>query len=246
MIRNLTIVGNYNVRDLGGCPTEDGHSTKWKVFVRAGDMSKVSNEGYLRLTDYGIKTLIDLRDEWEVETYPNVWVQATDIRYINLPLIGNRFSQDKDWTSASEKYDHLHELYMYYLDHCQAQIATIVGAMAESAHGTLFHCYMGKDRTGLIAGLLLGAVGVPINVIADDYAQTSQHYTALVAEWRLKAMERGDNLETFDRDVASSPQTMLHTLGYVNMRYGGVTNYLHNCGVTIDQIRELHRNFVES
>jgi protein-tyrosine phosphatase len=244
-MRNLTVDGVYNIRDLGGYPTDDGHSTRWKVFVRAGDMSKVSDEGCLRLTDYGVKTIIDLRDEWEVESFPNVWVQATDIHYANLPLIGNQLSQDEAWKSASEKHQYLHEHYTYYLDHCQSQIAAIIGAVVESTSGMLFHCYMGKDRTGLIAGLLLGAVGVPAEVIADDYAQTSQHYAALIPEWRVRAIERGEDAARFDRDVASAPQTMLETLAYLGTHYGGLTDYLRECGVTAEQIIELRERFVE-
>ncbi len=244
MIRNLMVEGNYNVRDLGGYPTEDGHSTQWKVFVRAGDMSKVSNEGCLRLTDYGIKTIIDLRDESEVAVDSNGWVRVTDMKYIHLPLFGDQVSKSEDWITASEKHQHLHEHYTYYLDHCQPQIAAIIGAVVESMPGTLFHCAMGKDRTGLIAGLLLGAVGVPAEVIADDYAQTNQHYAALVPEWRSRAAERGDNLQLFDRDVASAPQTMLDTLKYLTDRYGGVAQYLRDCGVREEEIRGLRERFV--
>src|SRR4051794_18617227 len=130
-MRNLTVEGAYNVRDMGGYPTTDGHSTRWNIFIRAGNLDKVSPDGCQYLNDYGLKTVIDLRDEWEVGKYPNVLAHAENMHYVNLPLIGNRLSQDEGWKSASEKHQHLHEHYTYYLDHCQPQIAAIFSAMVE-------------------------------------------------------------------------------------------------------------------
>ena len=245
MNRNLTIEGIINVRDLGGFPTEDGHSTRWKIFVRAGDTCKASNEGRQTLHDYGIKTIIDLRDESEVEDFPNRWVQASDLRYVHLPLFGDRLSKDEVWIATTEKHQFLHEHYTHYLDNCQPQIAAIFGMVVESAPGVLFHCLMGKDRTGLIAGLLLGAMGVPSEIIVDDYAQTGQHYAELIPQWRAKGVERGENMTIFERDVASAPETMMETLNYLSERYGGVEDYLVRCGVGADQIGMLRERFVE-
>ncbi len=245
MKRNLTVEGIYNVRDLGGYPTADGHATRWQVFVRAGNMNVLSPDGYQRLTDYGIKTLIDLRDESELEMSPNEWVQASDMTYRHLPLFGDHLSKSEAWQTENESHHHLHEHYAYYLDQCQAQIGAIMGAVVDSMPGTLFHCYMGKDRTGLIAGLVLGAVGVADEVIAEDYAQTTQHYADLVPEWRVRAEARGENLAHFDRDVASAPETMMETLKHLKVRYGGVKDYLGVCGVTEGQIGELRERFVE-
>ncbi|MBA3874627.1 MAG: tyrosine-protein phosphatase [Anaerolineae bacterium] len=245
MNRILSVEGIINVRDLGGFPTEDGYSTRWKVFVRAGDTCKASSEGRQTLHQYGIKTIIDLRDESEVEDFPNSWVQTSDMGYVHLPLFGDQLSKSEVWQTTSEKHQYLHEHYTYYLDHCQPQIAAIFGAVIESVPGVLFHCFMGKDRTGLIAGLLLGVVGVPAEVIADDYAQTGQHYAELIPQWRAKGVERGENMAIFDRDVASAPETMVETLAYISTRYGGVEDYLVGCGVGVDQIGTLRERFVE-
>ncbi len=243
-MRNLSIEGSYNVRDLGGYATGDGQSTRWHTFIRAGNLDKVSAAGSKQLIDYGVKTIIDLRDEWEVESYPNVFAQASDVQYINLPLIGNRLSWDENWKAASEKYSQLHELYSTYLDECQPQIGAIMAAIAESTAGTVFHCHAGKDRTGLIAALVLGAVGVADEAIAADYAQTNDQIAPLVAEWRSYALKHNRDMADFERDSASAPQTMIDTLSHLRARYGGVTAYLAGCGVTEGQLKQLHSGFV--
>ncbi len=244
-MRNLNVEGSCNVRDLGGYLTQDGHSTRQKVFIRSGGMDKVTAEGCQTVRDYGIKTIIDLRDEWEAKDFPNVFAQASEIKYVNLPLIGNRFSQDEAWKAASETYSHLYELYAYYLEQCKPQIATIIGAAAAGTGGTIIQCYAGKDRTGLIAALVLGAVGVAPDDIVDDYAQSGLQIAHLVAERRLYAVENGRNMQNFERDMASEPQTMTNTIHYLNERYGGVRDYLMRCGVTDSQFGELRRRFVE-
>ena len=244
-MRNLAVEGSYNVRDLGGYPTADGHHTRWKVLVRAGNLDKVSAAGCQYLTDYGIKTVIDLRDEWEVDDFPNVFAQVEPVRYVNLPLIGNRLSEDEVWKSEGQKLLRLEELYGNYLDHCQVQIGSIMGAISESAGGTVFHCYAGKDRTGLIAALVLGAVGVSIEDIAEDYAQTSQHITHLVADWEEYAVKNDYDMRLFERDAGAMPETMVNTCNYLTERYGGVKGYLASCGVRDSQIEALRRRFVE-
>jgi protein-tyrosine phosphatase len=237
LIRNLTVEGCKNARDLGGYPTADGRSTRWQVLVRAGDMSNVSSQGQLRLADYGIKTIVDLRDESELKDTPNGWVQATEIRYRHLPMMGDAVWQTESWQLARDSHQHLHEHYTFYLEQCQSQIGAIVGAVIDHMPGTLFHCFMGKDRTGLIAGLLLGAVGVPDAVIVDDYALTTEHFAAVIPDWRVKAVERGEESARFDRDVASEPFTMVETLG--------VRAYLAACGVSEAQLGMLRERFVE-
>lgn len=243
-MRQLTIEGSYNVRDLGGLPTADGQVTRWKTLIRAGNLDQVTAGGCQYVTDYGVQTVIDLRDEWEVESYPNVFAKMDGVRYANLPLIGDRCSQDETWKAASEGYTHLHELYAYYLDTCQPQIGAIIGEVAAGSGGTIFHCYAGKDRTGLIAALVLGAVGVTDEAIAEDYAQTNAQIRHLVAEWRAYAVQHERNMADFERDAASDPQTILDTLAYLTTRYGGVIPYLVTSGVRESQLAGLRRRLV--
>ncbi|MBI1277750.1 MAG: protein-tyrosine-phosphatase [Anaerolineaceae bacterium] len=244
-MRNLDVEGSYNVRDLGGYSTADGHHTRWKVFVRAGNLDKVSPAGCQYISDYGIKTVIDLRDEWEVEDFPNVFAQSDHVRYMSLPLLGNQLSQDEVWKLENQKLFQLEALYSRYLDHCQAQIGSIMAAISESTPGTLFHCYAGKDRTGLIAALVLSAVGVSSEDIAEDYAQTSQHIKHLVAQWEEYAIKNDYDMRLLKRDSSAMPETMVNTLTYLTEHYGGVNEYLARCGVGDEQIAELRRRFVE-
>jgi protein-tyrosine phosphatase len=170
MVHQLEVEGGYNIRDLGDYPTQDGHSTRRGVLIRGGNLQNLSGMAQQQIMDYGVKTIIDLRDEWETQSFRNPFVQSSTITCLNLPLIGNTLSANPTWKADTQNYTALYELYAKYLDHCQRQLGTIVSAIAENSFATLFFCHAGKDRTGIVAALLLGAVGVPDVAIAEDYA----------------------------------------------------------------------------
>jgi protein-tyrosine phosphatase len=109
----------------------------------------------------------------------------------------------------------------------------------------LFHCHAGKDRTGLIAGLLLSLANVAPGIIADDYALTRQYIAPLVEIWREEAIGRGQDMKKFDRDNAADPRTMLETLKHLDENYGGAENYLRASGVSQAKLDSLKAVLVE-
>lgn len=234
MVDHLKVEGTYNLRDLGEHVT-----IPRRIFIRAGNLDQLPLESQQQLLDYGVKTVIDLRDEWEAQQFPNVFAQSAAVRYLNLPLIGNALSHQVAWKEETQAYTALHDLYCKYVDRCQPQIGTIIATIAESTPTVVFHCYAGKDRTGIIAALLLGAAGVPDALIAQDYSQSQSEITHLIEQWRDYAVQHGQDMQQFERDVASDPTTILDMLSYIRRQYGGIADYLHRCGVTASQLTQL-------
>ena len=242
----LKIEGTYNVRDLGGCSISEGVKIPQGRLIRAGNLDQLPPSSQRQLIDYGVKTVIDLRDEWEVQQFPNVFAQSTTVKYLNLPLIGNQLSNSKTWKEEEHDYDLLDELYCKYLDRCQTQIGAIIAAIAESTPATVIQCYAGKDRTGIIIALLLGFIGVPDHLIARDYSQSKQEILHLIEQWRKYAVEHEQDMQRFECDIASEPITMLRMLDYIKLQYGNVTDYLHLCGITASQLAQLRSLLVQS
>jgi protein-tyrosine phosphatase len=242
--RHLILEGGFNIRDLGDYSTEDGRLTQWKTLVRAGNLDQLSATGQQQLLDYGVKTIIDLRDEWEVESYPNPFAQNPAVRYMNLPLIGDAIAESDAWKAEKGNYSETHELYARYLAHCQVQIGTIIKAIAESSSTTVIHCHAGKDRTGIVAALVLAAVGVPSVVIAADYALSETQIEHLREQWRAYAIERGQDMDRFERIHSAKPHTMLTMLSILKERYGSITSYLAMCGVSQSQLDQLRERLV--
>jgi protein-tyrosine phosphatase len=244
-MRQFNVDGGYNIRDLGGYPTQDGRITQYGILIRSGNLDQVSPTGAVQLVGLGASTIIDIRDEWEVENYPDVFAQSSAVTYANLPFMGTALSSTDGWKARTQTYEQLEKLYEIYLEGCRPQIGAIITAIAASKPAAVFHCHAGKDRTGLIAALLLGAAGVPAQVIAEDYAETNQQIMGLVAGWRVSAQAQGQDMQKFARDTGAVAETMLKTLNYLEQRYGGVTNYLVQCGVSAHRLSGLLARFVE-
>jgi protein-tyrosine phosphatase len=156
--------------------------------------------------------------------------------YRHLPILRNGYANG---------YVRLDKLYTNYLDAYQSEVGKIIAAVAESEPGTLVHCHAGKDRTGMVTALLLGAVGVPDAVIAEDYALTSARIAHLVAEWRDYTLKQGGDMERFEHDVSADAATMLRTLEHLRQRYGGVGAYLGMCGVAADDLESLKQRLLD-
>jgi protein-tyrosine phosphatase len=246
MAINLQFEGGYNLRDLGEIPTSQGQITRKGIFIRSGNLDKLSISAQEQLIQYGVKTVIDLRNEWECRDYPNVFAQSNRVLYRNLPMIGDLLNDDEDFKARTEHCPNLHEIYRVYLDTCQVQIGAIIGAIAESPATTVFHCYAGKDRTGIIAALLLALAGVSDAEIAVDYAETNQQIVHLVEEWRTYAIKNQRDLAKLERDANAAPETILDSLSHIRESYGSVGAYLQVCGVSTSQLTHLRECFIES
>jgi protein-tyrosine phosphatase len=244
-MQSITVTGTYNVRDLGGYITVHGTQTKRQMLIRSGNLDKIPVSSQRQLIDYGVTTVIDIRDEWEAEHYPNVFANSSTIKYLNLPLIGDALSNDETWQRESENYIFLHELYINYLERCKSQIKAIFTAISQSKSTTIFHCHAGKDRTGIITALLLSSLGVQDHDIAEDYSLSNQQITHLIADWREYAVQKGQDMKHFEVKIASSPETIIEMLNYIQKKYGSTAGYLQSCDISDDVINQLQGHFTE-
>jgi protein-tyrosine phosphatase len=182
--RALAWDGCSNVRDLGGLPTVDGRETARGAVVRGDAPDRLSPAGWEALRAYGIRTIVDLRNDDELGGEP------TGVRYMHAPLDG---VEDTDfwaeWASGPQFGTPL-----YYLPHLRRfpeRNARAVVAVARAAPGgVLFHCVGGRDRTGQLSMLLLALAGVGPDEIAADYCLSGQTESdAFLAERGTSAAE---------------------------------------------------------
>jgi protein-tyrosine phosphatase len=94
-------------------------------------------------------------------------------------------------------------------------------------------CAGGIDRTGVTVGLLLSVVGVPLDVVAADYALSSACYATDGAEaglddWRAGAVE-----------VDCRPEYMVATIEHLEREHGGAAALLARHGIEASAIDEL-------
>jgi protein-tyrosine phosphatase len=207
----------YNIRDLGGYSTKHNKQTRWRAFVRADNLARLSTDGKKALIAYGVKTIIDLRSEYELDIDPPVFAslhgQNDFPQHINFPILDE---SDKAGIEIINQTPSLTEMYSILVDRYQENIARVMKVFAKVTNGTiLFHCHSGRDRTGIIAAMLLSLVGVDDSTIAKDYTISSVYIQP-----------------TFEKPLSEKPEIMLHFLAYLDRQYGGTRAYLLESGVS--------------
>ncbi len=230
--RAINVSTIENARDLGGYRTRDGGETCFGVFVRTGDMHSASKADQAALRDYGINTVIDLRMNWEVEAQPNVFATSQIVNFKRHDFWGDRFDdyRSKDKKAAPAK--KLADLYCAGLEQSGFVMADIMQTLADAEAGSLFHCRSGKDRTGLVAAMLLAIAGVPEETICEDFGLTSD-YLKQDAINPIEASAPGAWQKTCE------PETMALTLAYLRDNYGGPIGYLEQQGVSATQLQAI-------
>ena len=234
--RRLAWEGCLNARDLGGYPTGDGGQTRWGAVVRSDSLAELTAAGRQDLLDYGVRSMVDLRMPDEIAAHPNPFAtpDAHGVRYANVSFI------DPAAPPPEEAAARMADDYKGMLRRFSRGVAEVMAAIANAPPGgVLVHCAAGKDRTGLVAALLLGLVGVAPETIAADYALTAECLRPRELEWLQHGP--GDRAEREARLRAWAPtaEVMLEVLDHLDERYGGVEAYLRHAGVSDEDLARL-------
>jgi protein-tyrosine phosphatase len=238
--RWVRLAGATNVRDLGGYSTRDG-ITKWGTVFRADSLHALSVSEQQVLIERGVRTVIDLRHAGETDAQPNVYRSSTDVHYFNIPI----FRGAPPVPNPGQVPD-LPTIYRYIVDDCRSSLADAFTVIADApAGGLLFHCSAGKDRTGVIAALLLGLAGVPKATIAEDYALTEQAMQYLRPRLLAQTAAAGGDPARLERLLSCYPEDMLRFLTYLDEWYGGAARYLRDLGLSAAQLERLRDRLVD-
>ena len=248
--RHLNINGSYNIRDLGGYKTLDGKFTSWKSFLRSDDLHRLPPSSQSALLEYGLTTIVDLRRPDELKAKPNVFKNSTQVKYQNYDLAG-----DIENPTYPSEISNTHtnttrvnfSMYYHWIDHRQGEICSILSTLASPNIRTgLFHCAAGKDRTGMIAALLLGIARVPIETITEDYGLTARF---LFEADRKQRIESGEDVRNYTwqdyQRLYCPPDEMLNVLQYIQHKYDGFEKYSQTIGLNDKQIKNLRDHLVE-
>jgi protein-tyrosine phosphatase len=233
--------GAFNVRDLGGLPTADGARLKRGLVYRADGLHRLPPDEVKRLAAAGVRTVVDLRTSGELEIAASV--SGEGIIVLHLPVLREVWPHDA--FSADQTADpvaFLLERYTEMLDEGRQAIAAIFELLTTVERRPLaFHCSAGKDRTGVVAALLLGVLDVPDDVIAHDYAASAKAMDQLVAWVRQHRPASADAMAAQPKAILSCPAEAMHAfLDRTRTRWGSIEGYLSDIGVTaatVDSVR---------
>jgi protein-tyrosine phosphatase len=220
-----------NARDLGGYPTTDGKSTRWRSLLRADDLAQLTDPGVRALEDYGVCTILDLRWPEEAAHYPSPVAAALPrVRYERISLLTHT---EDEWRLRSR--DVVKELWKCaVLEHVRYELHRVLSFIAAaSPEPLLFHCVAGKDRTGLVAALLLALADVTPEAIAHDYAVSADN----LREGYLRRYADADPARILE--ALRCPEEGAYNMLKFLEQAGGVREYLAQIGLRREEITQL-------
>jgi protein tyrosine/serine phosphatase len=240
--RIVEFEGCLNFRDLGGVSRPDGQRIRCGVIYRSDALHRLTGRDIERLRDeLRIGHVIDLRSTPEVELAGRGPLGDEPIAFHHLPLYDGSMSGP-----AAHAFDlTLAERYFALLEIGKPAVSAVLRTLAGASAPAVFHCAAGKDRTGLVAALLLGLLGVSDEGIAADYALTRENLGAIVE--RLQALEGYQTvLEALPPDTMhAEPGTMLALLAQIRDHYGEIRGYAASAGVSNADLARLESRLLE-
>jgi len=191
------------------------------VLLRTDSLDQLDAEGLRTTQQLRPALVLDLRSDFETSVTEHPFRE--DPAYRVIPFV----DPVRDTERVAENERTLTDRYLGNLERNGSQVAIMVRAIAESPEGpVIVHCASGKDRTGLLIALLLDLVGVPHDIICDDYARSEEH------------LELTDHDDPFAR---TRPETMAAVLEHLSDTWGGAAGYLRAQGVdpvALDRVRD--------
>lgn len=234
-------VGAHNFRDLGGLPTEDGGHIRPGLLFRSDTVQELTDSDVDVLVHrLGLRLVIDLRAAAEVEREGRGLLAGFPVHHVNLPLDSKDDRPIPDLAA-----DTLVQHYLGYLAVSAGALAQVFRLLADGQLPAVVHCAAGKDRTGLTAALVLRAVGVPVDVVAEDYARSASAVPQILARLR-RLPSYADRIDLLPPEVhACQAETMAEFLAAVDEQFGSVPGFLRDAGLGPDVVDRLRIRLVE-
>ncbi|MFE4519003.1 tyrosine-protein phosphatase [Kitasatospora sp. NPDC056783] len=220
--RHIGFEALHNFRDLGGYRASGGRTVRWGLLYRSDSLGKLSSPGDLeKLRSLGVRTVIDLRYDWEIAAKGRV-PDAEGLEYHNLSIEHRPYDQ-AEIDPELDPWRYLADRFAEVAEDGVKEIRRALDVITAAEAPVVFHCASGKDRTGLVAALLLTALGVSEDDIAADFALTELATPHLVADWHAAHPGRELRWPGYGR----APETVIRlALADLTARHGSVEAYL--------------------
>ena len=242
--RHIDFESVPNFRDLGGYRTQDGRAVAWRRLFRSADLQSMSRLDIARIKeDIRPRTVIDLRTPRELTKQREIsLLDEVGARYHNVPLQPASPDYVKQETERFHDATDLGELYLYRIRQPkfgQGLVDSLELIADCNNHPLVFHCSMGKDRTGVLAAMLLTAAGVIDEDIVHDYALSAPFTSEIRERMRNDPAAPPELKELPDFQWEASAESMTRFLALLRREYGSVAGYLEAQGADSSLPRRL-------
>lgn len=216
--------GATNFRDLGGYPGHGGRPLRWRRLFRSDHLGGLTEADQAALAALGLARAFDFRGEAERAATPYLLPGVVQHPLSIEPTVVQRMQDMVDagqQLTAAVAVELMQDLYRALVNDQAHRFAELFEHLLAVDAPVVFHCTAGKDRTGFAAALVLSALGVPRDLVLQDYLLTNQVY-------RHQPVARSDTpaeaLAVLWRVQAGFLDAALQV---VDVEHGGVDRYLH-------------------
>jgi len=259
--QSLEIPSLPNLRDLGGHPTRDGGRVRTGLLYRSTDLSRLDDAGAAALARLGIRAVYDLRTEGERAGQPDRLPPGA--AYVVVDILGDSpgmtpadFAKLFERPAAAAEalgggraarffVDAYREF--VHLDSARAGYRRLFVDLAGGAHSpALFHCTTGKDRTGWAAAALLLLLGVPDDLVMEEYLLSGPNVQPTFQPVLDQFVARGGDPELLRPLAEVRPEYLESALDEVGRTYGTIEFYFtEGLGIDAETQDVLRATFVE-
>jgi protein-tyrosine phosphatase len=241
--RHLNLAGASNFRDLGGYPARDGRTVRWRKIFRSNHLGHLTQADIEVLRPIGLRSAFDFRgaeervaamcglQEIAVHSLP---IEPTVVAALRARLAGGVA------LSSADALEVMRDSYRNYVRYNTPSFRALFAHLVEDRAPLVIHCTAGKDRTGFACALILHALGVPNDLIADDYLLTNRFYR--------RDSSASSDLPDEVRQVLGSVETSFLAAAFdaINADYGGLESYFSDgLGVGAQQRARLAARYLE-
>lgn len=223
--RHLNLAGASNFRDLGGYATRDGRTVRWRQIFRSNHLGHLTEDDAAVLRSLGVKSAFDFRGAGE---RTEALCVMSDITVHSLPVEPTvvaalrAIAAGGTPLSADHAVEVMRDSYRSYVQQNTPRYRALFAHLLEDRAPLVIHCTAGKDRTGFACALILHTLGVPDEVISEDYLLTNRFYR--------RDPNSGSDLPDHVKQVLGSVQPAFLSAAFeaIDADYGNLETYLRD------------------
>lgn len=241
--RRVPFEGVRNFRDLGGYGSALGGRTRWGQVFRADALGQLTVTDLAAYEQLGLRAVFDLRGDRERVEEPDPF----ESRHVPLSQPHDERPDVSLIQTAADGERRLRHQYLEIIDTMAPSLGELLAGLVDPGGlPAVFHCAGGKDRTGIVAALLLRILGVDRDTVLDDYEltrrwRTVEHEPELVG----RLLDLGFGRDAVESMLGSHRSVMAAALDHLDHEHGGVEPYLLGpAGLAAEVIDELRERLV--
>lgn len=232
----IEVDGAFNFRDIGGVMTTDDRMVKPRMIYRSASLDALSGRGLAALAEIGVRTVIDIRSQGELDRNGRFAHEGTGIDWFHVvSSVGPPGGDDPVMAEIMASDDPMALIFPLLVTRAAPMFSQALRLVAEPGRQpVVFHCTSGKDRTGLLALFIHLIVGVDLETALLDFERSAEALAAVRGDMALRYPDMADlPAATLDRMAAADRAWVMAALDTI----GGLDNlelWLDSIGVGAD------------